>query len=282
MQSTCPLETCDRRTSLCIWNPDLRPISARTGGYRQTRSCGVIDSPAQSIVTFGSFEGSGRRSFRLTDELEVIRRDLCAGYGQRLTELKGFSPETLRKNGDAAQLFLRWLGERARPEALRKLTISDVDGFLAWRNPGLRRATRRGVTHCLRSFLDYLYGAGHLEQDLAPHVPAPTLYRLENIPSALSKDQVATLLEVTRRDRRPEGLRDAPAHQDLWAANTVSCAGTRIASTGFDYRSCLSSCRTCSHCPRVFWLLVHAADGIRRVPSPTLLSQISRGAYCES
>src|SRR5439155_27186971 len=63
--------------------------------------------------------------------------------------------------------------------------------------------------------------------------PAPTLYRLENIPSALSKDQVATLLEVTRRDRRPEGLRDAPAHQDLWAANTVSCAGTRIASTGF-------------------------------------------------
>ena len=144
----------------------------------------------------------------ITDELEVIRRDLCAGYGRWLTELKGFSPETLRKNGDAAQLFLRWLDERTRAEALRSLTIADIDAFLAWRNPGLRRATRRGVTHCLRSFLDYLYGAGLLAQDLAPHVPAPTLYRFENIPSALSKDQVRTLLEVTRRDRRPAGLRD--------------------------------------------------------------------------
>jgi site-specific recombinase XerD len=144
----------------------------------------------------------------VTDELDVIRHDLGAGYGRWLTELKGFSPETLRKNGDAAQLFLRWLGERARPERLRSLTVSDVDGFLAWRNPGLRRATRRGVTHCLRSFLDYLYGSGLLEQDLAPHVAAPTLYRLEDIPSALSKDHVARLLEVTRRDRRPAGLRD--------------------------------------------------------------------------
>lgn len=144
----------------------------------------------------------------VTDELEVVRRDLCAGYGRWLTEMKGLSPETLRKNGDAAQLFLRWLGERARPEALRKLMVTDVDAFLAWRNPGLRRATRQGVTHCLRSFLDYLYGAGLLEQHLAPHVPAPTLYRFEGIPSTLSQDQVTTLLEVTRRDRRPAGLRD--------------------------------------------------------------------------
>ena len=88
------------------------------------------------------------------------------------------------------------------------LTVSDMDGFLAWRNPGLRRATRSGVSQCLRSFLRYLYGAGFLVQDLAPHVPAPSQYRFENIPCAFGSDQVRRLLEVSRRDRRPTGLRD--------------------------------------------------------------------------
>lgn len=144
----------------------------------------------------------------VADELEVVRRDLCARYGRWLTEMRGLSPETLRKNGDAARLFLRWLGERARPQALQTLTISDIDHFLAWRNAGLRRATRLGVSQCLRSFLGYLYGEGLIAQDLAQSVPSPSQYRFESIPSALSKEQVQRLLEMTQQDRRPEGLRD--------------------------------------------------------------------------
>jgi integrase/recombinase XerD len=144
----------------------------------------------------------------VTDELETIRRERCFGYRRWLTELRGLSPETLRKNSHAAELFLQWLDERARPEALRTLTISDIDGFLAWRNPGLRRATRCGVSNCLRSFLHYLYGAGLIVQDLAPHVPAPSQYRLEDIPCALSSEQVRRLLEVTHADQRPVGRRD--------------------------------------------------------------------------
>src|SRR5439155_15898140 len=97
--------------------------------------------------------------------------------------------------------------DRARPEGLRTVTVSDIDTFLAWRNPGLRRATRCGVSNCLRSFLHYLYGAGLIVQDIAPHVPSPSQYRLEDIPRALSHEQVQRLLEVTSRDRRPVGLR---------------------------------------------------------------------------
>src|SRR5439155_19860177 len=62
------------------------------------------------------------------EELETLRRVLCAGYGSWLTELKGLSPDTLRKNGHAAHLFLQWLGERGRPEGLQTLTVSDIDG----------------------------------------------------------------------------------------------------------------------------------------------------------
>ena len=144
----------------------------------------------------------------VTDELEAIRRALCAGYGRWLTGAKGLSEETLRKNGDAAHVFLRWLGERARPEAVQTLSVADIDGFLAFRNPGLRRATRSGVSHCLRSFLRYLYSEGFLAQDLAPHVPSPSQYRFEHIPCALGSDQVRRLLEVTGRDRKPCGRRD--------------------------------------------------------------------------
>jgi hypothetical protein len=174
----------------------------------------------------------------ITDDLETIRRDLGAGYGRWLTELKGLSPETLRKNGDAAQLFLRWLDERVRREPLRILSLSDIDGFLAWRNPGLRRATRSGVSQCLRSFLHYLYGAGFIAQDLARHVPSPSQYRLENIPSALSHEQVQQLLEVTRQDRKPIGLSyragvNGQSSQLLWFDRSGKQLGPVAAPGGY-------------------------------------------------
>ncbi len=144
----------------------------------------------------------------VADALEAWRREVGADYRHWLHELHGLSPETLAKNGYAAQVFLRWLGERAWPEPLRRLTVADLDAFLAWRNRGLRRATRAGVSQGLRSFLRYLYGAGCLAQDLAPHVLPASRYRLETLPAALSVSQVERLLEVTRADRRPSGRRD--------------------------------------------------------------------------
>jgi hypothetical protein len=79
------------------------------------------------------------------NQRERFQRELCEGYGHWLTEVKGLSSETLRKNGDAARLFLKWLGPRTTSRALRNLDISDIDGYLAWRMSRLRRATRHGV-----------------------------------------------------------------------------------------------------------------------------------------
>ena len=69
-------------------------------------------------------------------EAEAVREQVCARYGRWLKELHGFSPETLRKNGHAARVFLEWLGHRAGKESIRGLTVSDLDAFLAWRNQG--------------------------------------------------------------------------------------------------------------------------------------------------
>jgi hypothetical protein len=73
------------------------------------------------------------------DETEAFRRQVCTSYGRWLTELHGFSVETLRKNGHAAKVFLEWLRDGASPNTMRRLAVSDIDAFLVWRNQGLRR-----------------------------------------------------------------------------------------------------------------------------------------------
>lgn len=142
------------------------------------------------------------------NDCERFQREVCEGYGRWLTEVQGLSQETLKKNGDAARLFLRWLGERADRESLGGLNVVDIDAYLEWRMPGLRRATRYGVSQCLRSFLRYLQFAGFIPIDLSAVVSGPIRYQFEEIPRAFSEQQVEKLLEVTRRDRRPAGLRD--------------------------------------------------------------------------
>ena len=142
------------------------------------------------------------------NDCERFQQEVCDGYGRWLTEVRGLSKETLRKNGCAARVFLRWFGERADREALASLSVSNIDAYLQWRMEGLRRATRWGVSHCLRSFLRYLKFAGLIPHDLSSTVSGPILYKFEEIPRAFTEQQVEKLLETTRRDRSPTGLRD--------------------------------------------------------------------------
>ena len=139
---------------------------------------------------------------------ERFQREVCDGYGRWLTDVHGLSHETLKKNGAAARLFLCWLGERADRESLGSLSVADIDAYLEWRLPSLRRATRYGVTACMRSFLRYLRFAGFLTGDLSFAVSGPVRYQFEEIPRAFTEQQVEQLLAVTRCDRRPAGLRD--------------------------------------------------------------------------
>jgi len=140
--------------------------------------------------------------------LEFSHRELLSAYTVWMIDLRGLSRPTVRKNSDAARIFLNWLGDAARVENLPKLTVLDIDRFLAWRNPELRRATRHGVVCCLRDFLRFLRDKGHLERDLAAAVPRVKMYRFEDIPKAFSPKQVRALLEYIHKDKTQLGLRD--------------------------------------------------------------------------
>ena len=143
-----------------------------------------------------------------TSDPERYQHEVCKSYGRWLTEVHGFSKETLRKNSKAAQLFLRFLGNRANRDSLHLMSLAGIDEYLSWRMTGLRRATQSGVCHCLRSFLRYLHSARLIPQDLAAHVSGPILYGSEEIPRAFTEKQVQALLDTTQRDRTPKGLRD--------------------------------------------------------------------------
>lgn len=142
------------------------------------------------------------------NECEQFQREVLDGYGRWLVDIHGLSKETLRKNGDAARVFLQWLGERASRDSLARLGLAEIDQYLAWRMPPLRRATRHGVSQCLRSFLRYLHAEKFVGKDLSPLVSGPIMYKFEDIPRAFTEQQVKALLDTARRDKTPTGLRD--------------------------------------------------------------------------
>lgn len=140
------------------------------------------------------------------------REQLCCelrkGFRRWVTEIRGLSELTFEKDWGTAGRFLEWLGDRVDPAALRRLAPGDLDAFLAWRTPGLRRATRTGVCQGLRSFLRYLHAAGVLERDLARCVTSPPRYWNEGIPSTFTDAQVKAVLASARQDRTAAGRRD--------------------------------------------------------------------------
>jgi site-specific recombinase XerD len=144
-----------------------------------------------------------------SNERERFQREVLDGYGHWLVDICGLSKETLRKNGDAARVFLQWLGDRAaNRDSVARLDLADIDQYLSWRMPGLRRATRHGVSQCLRSFLRYLHAEKLVAKDLSSAVSGPIMYKFEDIPRAFTEQQVKALLETTRQDKTPTGLRD--------------------------------------------------------------------------
>lgn len=139
---------------------------------------------------------------------ERFRTELCEGYGRWIIDVQGQSTATVRKNGAEVRRFLQWLQENAGVASLRQLKIENIDAYLAWRFPDLRRATRHGVCTCLRSFFRYLRAAKLIHRDLAAAVSTPSLYQFEDIPRAFTQAQIDAVLATTRRDRSQTGLRD--------------------------------------------------------------------------
>lgn len=187
---------------------------------------------------------------------ERFHQEITKAYGRWLTEINGFSKGTLEKNSRIARLLLQWLGARADRQSLTCLTVVDVDDFLAWRMPTLRRASRYSESVSLRSFLRYLYFAKVLQRDLSTALRGPIIYKYDEIPRAFTEPQIKAMLSVTRRDHTSKGQRDYAillmlATYGLRAGEVVGLRLKDIDWRGERLHVCRSKTRTESTLPLV-------------------------------
>jgi site-specific recombinase XerD len=135
-----------------------------------------------------------------------------------------------------ARHFCAWYVERADAAGFLCLSIRDIDDYLEMRAPGLRRKSLKDTAERLRSFMRHLHRTGHISADLAAQIIAPTLYAYESIPSALSLDQIATILKSARKDESPVGLRDYAILQFLATYGLRAGEITKLTLDDVDWR----------------------------------------------
>jgi integrase/recombinase XerD len=142
-----------------------------------------------------------------TSARERLRDKLITEYNTRMKNLRGLSERTRSCRCTEALRFLEWLGERSSSEQLASISVADIDSYVKWRSCSLQRRALKSATQHLRSLLRYLHGEGWIS-DLASAVISPRVYTLEGIPSALRPEEIDKVLQCTRKNRRPAGLRD--------------------------------------------------------------------------
>jgi integrase/recombinase XerD len=143
-----------------------------------------------------------------TNDREEFHRQICDDYAQWLADTRGLAPATIISRRSQSQHFLAWLGEHASRDNLQSLSVKEIDAWLMTKFTHSRRSTRAEQVHSLRSFLRYLHTQGLIVGDLAATLTAPSLYAFESIPSAIKSEDILTVLQCSKQDQTPRGLRD--------------------------------------------------------------------------
>ncbi len=145
---------------------------------------------------------------KATCAADALRFAICDEYETWLREERGLAAASIATLMWEGRNFLVWQLHRHGPDSLMTMTLNDIDRYMDTRSPHQTRRSVKDVAERLRSMLRYLHRTGRTAIDLSPHVIAPLLYAYEGVPSILTPDQVAAVLEVSGKDKTPAGLRD--------------------------------------------------------------------------
>lgn len=138
----------------------------------------------------------------------TLRHEICLKYETWLRDERGLAAASIVALLAEARHFLVWQLDRGGAASLRGLSVRDIDLYMDARAPGQRRVSLKDYAERLRSLLRYMYRTRYVASDLAAQVVSPMLYAYEGVPSILEPDQIAAVLETTKRDTSPMGLRD--------------------------------------------------------------------------
>ncbi|PRZ45621.1 site-specific integrase (plasmid) [Tritonibacter scottomollicae] len=135
-------------------------------------------------------------------------RAVCAAYKLWLSQERGLAEPSIKALMWEAHYFCKWLLEQTGKADFADLSVRDIDAYMDNRAPGLTRKSLKDVAERLRGFLRHLHRSKLHADDLSGHVIAPLLYAYEGIPSILTAEQIAAVLELAGQDSSPLGLRD--------------------------------------------------------------------------
>jgi site-specific recombinase XerD len=121
-----------------------------------------------------------------------LLRDYALHLGQRGLSAKSIAGYTWFAKDSLPDLWQSDVG-------LGQLSRSDVIRFVENKAPQRSPSTAGTMCGALRSFLRYLRSAGIVDDDLAASVPSVKTWKLSSLPSYLSNEQLAVVLDRTDR-----------------------------------------------------------------------------------
>lgn len=139
---------------------------------------------------------------------DALRFAICEEYETWLREERGLAVASIDALMWEGRNFLAWQFNRHGIDGLMTMTVGDIDCYMDMRSPHQTRKSVKDVAERLRSILRYLHRTRRTAIDLSPHVIAPLLYAYEGVPSILTPDQIAAVLQTSGMDKTPAGLRD--------------------------------------------------------------------------
>ena len=218
----------------------------------------------------------------------TLRHEICLKYETWLRDERGLASASIVALLAEARHFLVWQLDRGGAQSLKDLNVRDIDLYMDARAPGQRRVSLKDYAERLRSLLRYMHRTGYVARDLAPHVISPMLYAYEGVPSILEPDQIAAVLETTKRDTSPMGLRDYAILQLLATYGMRSGEVRNLRFEDIDWRAESLRVRhsktgACSHLPLLPQVGDALLDYLRRGRPKTDRREVfmrSRAPYC--
>ena len=218
----------------------------------------------------------------------TLRHEIGLKYETWLRDERGLASASIVALLAEARHFLVWQLDHGGAQSLKGLNVRDIDLYMDARAPGQRRVSLKDYAERLRSLLRYMHRTGYVARDLAPHVISPMLYAYEGVPSILEPDQIAAVLETTKRDTSPMGLRDYAILQLLATYGMRSGEVRNLRFEDIDWRAESLRVRhsktgACSHLPLLPQVGDALLDYLRRGRPKTDRREVfmrSRAPYC--
>lgn len=170
-------------------------------------------------------------------EAERFAQEICDQYERWLRAERGLAEPSITALMWEARHFCKWFIQRNGKAGFADLGVRDIDAYMDSRAPGLTRKSLKDVAERLRGFLRHLHRSKLHGDDLSGHVIAPLLYAYEGIPSTLTTEQIAHVLEVAVQDVSPLGLRDHAVLQLLAKYGLRSGEVGRLQIDDIDWRA---------------------------------------------